>query len=63
MKRFAGGLLALVGAVAVVWSAYYVLSGHSGARIYLTPTVSFTSLTSGLAGLAVLTLGILWARD
>jgi hypothetical protein len=63
MKRFFGAVLALAGGVAVVWAGIHMLSGSSEARVTFTQDVSINAMTGGLIGLALLTLGLVWARD
>jgi hypothetical protein len=60
MKRFVGWVLAGAGAVGTLWGAYYMLSGSSNARMDPLPV---TAMTGGLIGLAMLTVGLVWARD
>jgi hypothetical protein len=63
MKRFVGGLLALAGGAAALWGGARVVTGSSESRLNVSPEVSLNALTVGLAGLAVLTIGLVWARD
>lgn len=63
MKRFFGGVFALLGAGVVIWAAYHILAGQSEARLTLTPDLAVNGLTGGLLGVAMLTLGLLWVRD
>lgn len=63
MKRLIGWGLAVVGGIVAVWGAACVATGDSRARLELTPDVSLSAMTAGLAGLAVLTVGLIWVRD
>jgi multisubunit Na+/H+ antiporter MnhB subunit len=63
MQRMLGVSLAIAGGVAVLWAAYYVMTGQSDYSVRITDNFSVTALTGGLAGLAVLTLGLIWVRD
>jgi hypothetical protein len=63
MKRFMGWVLALIGAVGVVWGGYHLLGGRSEAKVTLAQGVTINGLTGGLIGIAVLTIGLLWVRD
>ena len=63
MKRFVGWLLVLAGGGAAGWGCLSVLTGASRARIELGPDLSVDALTGGLAGIAVLTIGLIWVRD
>jgi hypothetical protein len=55
--------LAGVGTVGAAWGAVSVLTGSSSARLAITPELSVSALATGLAGLAVLTIGLIWVRD
>jgi hypothetical protein len=63
MQRFLGLLLALVGAVGVLWGGYHILLGQSSARMELPFQVSVSALHVGLTGVLLLTLGLIWVRD
>jgi len=63
MKRFIGVVLAMAGAVGVVWGGYHLLSGASQARLTLANNVSVDAMTGGLIGLATLVFGLVWVRD
>jgi hypothetical protein len=63
MKRFLGGLLALAGGAATIWGGACVITGSSESRLNVSPELSLNAMTVGLAGLAVLTIGLVWARD
>jgi len=63
MKRFIGLLLTGLGAVAVLWGGYHVLAGESTARVAITDTLAITALTGGLAGVALISMGLVWMRD
>jgi hypothetical protein len=60
MKRFIGWIMALVGAVGTAYGGYYVMAGQS--KAYLDP-VPVPAMYGGLAGLSLLTIGLLWVRD
>jgi hypothetical protein len=63
MKRFIGLLMTMVGAVACLWSGYYVLIGESTHRLLVYNDFALTAMTAGLIGAAVFTVGLLWQRD
>jgi hypothetical protein len=63
MQRFLGLFLTIGGALAVLWSAYYVMTGQSSTMISITDNFAVSALTGGLAGLAVFTVGLIWIRD
>lgn len=63
MKRFIGLVLALAGGAATLWGGFYCLTGNASHVISVTQGFSVTALTAALAGVAVLTLGLIWARD
>ena len=63
MKRFTGWLLTIGGGVATLWGGVSVLTGASESRVWITPEFSANALTVGLAGLALLTVGLVWVRD
>ena len=63
MKRFTGWILAVTGGVAAAWGAVSVMTGASQARLNLASNLSVDAMTTGLAGLAVLTIGLVWIRD
>ena len=63
MQRMLGVALAIAGGVAVLWAAYYVMTGQTSYSVRITDNFSVSALTGGLAGLAVLTLGLIWIRD
>ncbi len=45
------------------WGCLSVLTGSSRARLEFGSEFSVDALTGGLAGVAVLTIGLIWARD
>ncbi len=63
VKRFVGWLLVLGGGGAAVWGVASVLTGSTSARLALGSDLSVDALTGGLAGVAVLTIGLIWVRD
>jgi hypothetical protein len=63
MKRFIGLLLTGLGAVAVLWGGYHVLAGESNVQVAITDKLAITTLTSGLVGVALISLGLVWMRD
>lgn len=63
MKRFIGWGLALTGGAATLWGGACVVTGSTDSRLHFTPDLSLNALTVGLAGLAVLTVGLIWVRD
>jgi hypothetical protein len=60
MKRFVGWVLAGTGAIGTCWGAYHMLSGSATAPLHPLPV---NAMTGGLIGLALLTIGLVWARD
>jgi hypothetical protein len=63
VKRFIGWGLTLAGGTATLWGGTCVITGTSESRMHFTPDLSLNALTVGLAGLAVLTIGLIWVRD
>lgn len=63
VKRFIGWGLALAGGAAALWGGSCVVTGSTDSRLHFTPELSLNALTVGLAGLAVLTVGLIWVRD
>ena len=63
MKRFIGWGLVLGGGVVAGWGVVSVLTGTTRAQMSLGSDLSVNALTGGLAGLAVLTIGLVWVRD
>ncbi|MBM3979730.1 MAG: hypothetical protein FJ304_05510 [Planctomycetes bacterium] len=63
MKRFFGWGLVLAGGAVGGWGVISVLRGSTSARLNVTPDLSVSALTAGLAGVAVLTIGLVWVRD
>lgn len=63
VKRFIGWMLVLAGGAAAVWGGTCVLTGTSRARMDFGNDFSISAMTGGLAGLAVLTIGLIWVRD
>lgn len=63
MKRLIGLLFTILGAVAVFWGGYHILSGESTAQMKFTETVAVTALMSSLIGVTMFSLGLLWVRD
>ena len=60
MKRFLGWVLAGVGLSGIGWGGFHVLSGNSDMTLRPLP---LNALTATLAGVALLTLGLVWVRD
>jgi hypothetical protein len=63
MKRFTGLLLAGVGGIGAIWGGYYALTGQTNTYVTITDDLSISALTTGLIGVAVFTIGLLWTRD
>ena len=64
MQRFIGWGLVLVGGAVTIWASVCALTGTATtSRVTLTPDLSFTAMTAGLAGAAVFTVGLIWVRD
>ena len=63
MKRFTGWIMAVAGGAAAAWGAVSVMTGASAARLSVTSDLSVDAMTTGLTGLAVLTIGLVWIRD
>ena len=63
VKRLIGWGLAIAGGGVAVWGGACVVTGDSRARLDITPDLSLSAMTAGLAGLAVLTIGLIWVRD
>ena len=63
MKRFVGWLLVLAGGGVAGWGCLSVLTGASRAQLDVGSNLSVDALTGGLAGVAVLTIGLIWVRD
>jgi hypothetical protein len=55
--------LAVAGGVAAGWGGVCIFAGDSQAKMNLTRDLSIDAMTAGLAGLAVLTIGLIWVRD
>lgn len=63
MKRFIGLLLSIAGGGATLLGGILVLTGRSEKRFPITDDFAPTALVIGLAGIAVLTVGLMWNRD
>ena len=63
MKRFIGLLMTVAGAVATLWGGYHVFIGQSSAHLVVGQDLGVTALVGGLAGLAILSIGLVWIRD
>ncbi len=63
MKRLIGWVLVIAGGAAAVWGGAHVITGSSETRLDLTPEFTLNAMTTALAGLAVLTIGLVWVRD
>jgi len=60
MRRFVGWLLAGAGLVGTGWGGFLMLNGGTSSRMAPLPV---DAMTGGLLGLALLTIGLVWARD
>jgi hypothetical protein len=58
-----GICMALVGAAAALWGGFCLLTGASQARFDITYDFALTPLPAGLAGVALFTVGLVFARD
>ncbi|MBA4067474.1 MAG: hypothetical protein C0501_27950 [Isosphaera sp.] len=63
MKRFLGLMLAVAGAGLTLWGGYHIVNGKTSTRIAVTDDLAVSALAVGLTGLAVLVVGLVWARD
>jgi hypothetical protein len=63
MKRFLGLVLALLGGGVALWGGYHCLTGDSDLTVAITPDLAVTAMTASLIGIAVFTVGLIWARD
>lgn len=63
MRRVLGLALTLLGAGAILWSAYYIMTGQSSALLRITDGFAVTAMTGGLAGAAAFTVGLIWIRE
>jgi hypothetical protein len=63
VKRLIGWVFAISGGLAAAWGAMCMMTGSMQDRLDLTPELSLNAMTTGLAGLAVLTIGLVWVRD
>jgi hypothetical protein len=63
MRRILGLLFTIAGGIAILWSAYYIMTGHSSTMLKVTDTFAVSAMTSGLAGAAFFTVGLLWIRE
>jgi len=55
--------LTLLGAGAILWSAYYIMTGQASAPLHIADGFTITAMTGGLAGAAAFTVGLIWIRD
>lgn len=62
MKRFFAMVMIGVGAVVMVWGAYFLFTGSQSSQIPFTE-YRVNPMYAGLAGLAALTLGLIGYRD
>ncbi len=63
MKRFIGWGLAVAGGAGTLWGGMCLVTGSLESQIDITPELSLNAMTAGLVGVAVLTIGLVWARD
>ena len=63
MQRFIGLVLAIAGAVIVLWAGIHVLAGESSTHLQITDDFSVSAMVGGLAGVAVFTIGLISMRD
>lgn len=58
-----GLFLTIGGGIAVFWAAYYLMVGDASAVLKITDDFSVSSLTGGLVGIAMFTMGLIWLRE
>ena len=58
-----GLILTIGGCIAVFWAAYYLMVGDASAVLKMTDGFSVSSMTGGLVGIAMFTMGLIWIRD
>jgi hypothetical protein len=58
-----GIVMTAVGGAGLLWGGFCLLTGASHARIDVTYDFSVTPLPAGLAGAALLTVGVFFIRD
>jgi len=58
-----GLLFTIAGGIAILWSAYYIMTGQSSTMLKLTDTFAVSAMTGGLTGAVLFTLGLLWIRE
>jgi hypothetical protein len=63
MKRFIGMLMCFAGGAGALWGGYHTLMGQTRTMLTITDDFSLSAMTVGLIGVAVFTVGIVWARD
>lgn len=63
VKRMLGIVLAVVGGTGVLWGGFCLLSGEAHARFDITSDVSVTPMPAGLAGAALVVLGLVFTRE
>jgi hypothetical protein len=63
MKRFIGLLVTLVGAAAAGWGGVHIVNGEAEAVLEFSKGIGLSALVLGLAGVACLSLGLVWMRD
>jgi hypothetical protein len=63
MKRMMGLLMTMVGGIAILWAAYYLMVGQASTLLRITDNFAVSALTGGLTGAALFTIGLLWIRE
>ena len=63
MQRMFGLAITIAGAALALWGAFYVMTGQSGTRLELYEGYSISAISGGLAGVALITVGLIWVRD
>lgn len=63
MKQFIGLVLAVSGAAVTLWGGYHMMTGNGSVRVELARDFFVTTMTAGLFGVLMLTLGLLWVRE
>lgn len=63
MKRMTGWIFTIGGGITAALGAVTVLTGTSQSTVVSVSGTSLNGMTTGLIGLAVLTVGLIWVRD